>query len=156
MKYDDTDFIRDFAKRTSHNLKVIEALEKAGCITFEVTQLVNSMLGLLVFPQQKYMKKIPKIPITDLQNQGWPIPKIIGNYKQVKDLNQLIRYLRNSIAHSNIEFKHNHKQEIDNLILWNTAKKGVNWKVEISQSDFKTITNKLIDLLTQLKSNSNQ
>ena len=49
------DVIADFAKRTEANLQTIRRLAKEGGATpaFEVTQLVNSMLGLLVFPQQR-------------------------------------------------------------------------------------------------------
>ena len=39
--------IRDFAERTRKNLGIIEGLHAEGGEGYEVTQLVNSMLGLL-------------------------------------------------------------------------------------------------------------
>lgn len=61
MMYEEV--IHDFAQRTRKNLKVIESLQEAGLEVFEVTQLVNSCLGLLVFPQQNFVKKIPHTPL---------------------------------------------------------------------------------------------
>lgn len=74
------DIVRDFAMRTAKNLELIEKMRKEDpCAeVFEVTQLVNSMLGLLVFPQQKYFNKIEKIPLAALKAQGWPIPEMKG------------------------------------------------------------------------------
>jgi hypothetical protein len=68
--------IRDFAVRTRANLTRIydlAALEQgqdpASRTVFEVTQLINSMLGLLVFPKEAY-KGIPATPISDLEKGG--------------------------------------------------------------------------------------
>ena len=80
MMYEDV--IADFAKRTEANLQTIRRLAKEGGATpaFEVTQLVNSMLGLLVFPQQRYVDRIPETPITDLASSGWPIPEVVPGF----------------------------------------------------------------------------
>ncbi len=50
MMYEEV--IRDFAERTRAKLRAIEQLEAEGRDVYEVTQLVNSTLGHLVFPQQ--------------------------------------------------------------------------------------------------------
>ncbi len=42
--------IQDFARRTRKNLEAIDRLHAEGRQVYEVTQLVNSTLGLLVFP----------------------------------------------------------------------------------------------------------
>ena len=51
------DLLRDFASRTMDNLEVIEKETKQGT-AFEVTQLVNSFLGVFIFAQQS--KQMPK------------------------------------------------------------------------------------------------
>ena len=55
----------DFAKRTRKNLEFIRSAQVANpeLEVFEVTQLVNSLLGLLVFPQQKFMDQIEPKPL---------------------------------------------------------------------------------------------
>ena len=40
--------------------------------------MINSMLGLLVFPQQKYFNRIPERTLEELRNQGWPVPTMKG------------------------------------------------------------------------------
>ena len=52
--------IRDFAERTRKNLRAIEDLQAKGGEAYEVTQLVNSMLGLLVFPRERFSIKFPR------------------------------------------------------------------------------------------------
>lgn len=49
MMYED--IVRDFAERTRKNLKAIERLLADNQDVYETTQLVDSMLGLLVFPR---------------------------------------------------------------------------------------------------------
>jgi len=103
MMYEDV--IRDFAERTRLNLRAIERLETDGHDVYEVTQLVNSTLGLLVFPQQEFVVRIPETPLTELVRDGWPVPTVRRGADRVNNLNQLIRYLRNAIAHFNIQFR---------------------------------------------------
>jgi len=103
MMYEDV--IRDFAERTRLNLRAIERLETDGHDVYEVTQLVNSTLGLLVFPQQEFVDRIPETPLTELVRDGWPVPTVRRGADRVNNLNQLIRYLRNAIAHFNIQFR---------------------------------------------------
>ena len=59
-------FIADFADRTLANLEQIERMNRAGRFEFyspaktekwyEVTQLINSFLGLVVLPTEKFKK----------------------------------------------------------------------------------------------------
>lgn len=46
----------DFAERTKVNLEIIrdQLNTKPPSEVFEVTQLVNSMMGLLIFPKEEY------------------------------------------------------------------------------------------------------
>ncbi|MBA7698739.1 hypothetical protein ES703_107421 [subsurface metagenome] len=91
MMYEEV--IRDFAQRTQKNLQAIEYLlkkRKEGREVpevFETTQLVNSTLGLLVFPQQQFVNDIPATPINELKKMGWPVPKVCSGFPQVKNLN---------------------------------------------------------------------
>lgn len=116
--------VEDFASRTKKNLETLRQLQKQHpeIEIYDVTQLINSMLGLLVFPQQSYFKKIPKITLVELQTQGWPIPKVTPSSKQAKNLRDLMRYMRNSVAHCNIIFLTDDRNVIIGLRMWNTWK----------------------------------
>ena len=54
------DLVKDFAERTRINLALIQAEAKAGKDAYEVTQLMNSMLGLFLFPEQEFYDIIPE------------------------------------------------------------------------------------------------
>ena len=142
--------IVDFARRTRENLLFIEHAEEQGASVFEVTQLANSMLGLLIFPQQRYMNHIPETPLSDLVEQGWPEIKPTEGKLEKDNLKQLVRTLRNSLAHCNVEFIANHEGHISGLRLWNTPPrqpKVLTWKAELSLADLRTIAMKFIGLI---------
>src|SRR5688500_7040073 len=74
--------LHDFAERTRKNLIVIEGLAKTHLGerplegVFEVTQLVNSLLGLLVFPQQEWFDKLPDTKLSQMAKPVWKELKI--------------------------------------------------------------------------------
>jgi len=142
--------IRDFAERTRANLRAIEQRKAEGHEAYEVTQLVNSMLGLLVFPQQRYVDKIPHTSLEELEQQGWPIPSVREGFQQVENLNQLVRHLRNAIAHFNVDFIGDGKNEVKFLHVWNTNPRGLRtWEAELSVSDLQGIAERFIELLLE-------
>ncbi len=143
--------IEDFARRTRDNLRQLQALKSSGADVYEVTALVNSMLGLLVFPQQRYVDSIPETPIEELSRQGWPIPAVVGSFPQVSNLRQLVRHLRNAISHFNVEFFSDGAGQIAGLVVWNVdpRSKRTTWKARLSVSDLDAIAHRFIALILQ-------
>lgn len=141
--------VRDFAHRTRHNLDVIRARQAQGEEVYEVTQLINSMLGLLVLPKERYYQSIPTTSLEQLRADGWPAPVLDGEFKSAKHLRDLVRLLRNSVAHFNVEFVAPHG-EIDGVILSNKCNCGnVTWRASLSLHDLELITRKFVDLLLE-------
>jgi len=140
--------VRDFAKRTRHNLEVIRKRCPAqGDEVYEVTQLINSMLGLLVLPKERYYESIPTTPLEQLRADGWPAPVLDGEFKSPKHLRDLVRLLRNSVAHFNVEFVAP-TGEIKGVILSNKCNCGnVTWRASLSLDDLEQITSKFVDLI---------
>ena len=68
MNYEN--LIKDFANRTRKNLVAIRNLKSAGADVFDLTQLINSLLGLLVFPRERYVDRIPATPLNELAKRG--------------------------------------------------------------------------------------
>ena len=90
------DFVSDFAERTLVNLEKIEK-EKSDDAKYEVTQLVNSLLGLIVFPKER-----------NVADDKWG--KVLANYIKAPSISnisddQIIRHMRNAISHSHIFFE---------------------------------------------------
>lgn len=148
MEYDN--LVKDFAYRTRKNLDALRELhETEPDRVYEVTQLINSMLGLLIFPQQQYIDAIPEISLDELKQQGWPIPRVMGVYPQVSNLKQLVRYLRNAIAHFNLKFRGNGAGQIAGLCVWNEDPRTntITWMAELTVEDLEKITDKFTEQL---------
>lgn len=106
------DTLACFIERTKINLKTIKDISAndSAQAVFETTQLINSLLGLIVLPQQELFSTIPNTSFDELQKDGWPISflksstkKGANNGRYEDNLNNLLRYFRNGIAHFNIK-----------------------------------------------------
>lgn len=143
--------VRDFAQRTRHNLEFVrQAHRRDPTSVYEVTQLINSMLGLLVFPRERYVDSIPDKTLAELMADGWPIPKVVDGFSQVPNLNQLFRVLRNSISHCNIEFISDSRTlELKGLTVWNTHPRNGNttWKATLTLEQLEELTDRFLDML---------
>ncbi|MFZ4288268.1 HEPN family nuclease [Variovorax sp. HJSM1_2] len=141
--------VEDFANRTRSNLLALRRLQESGVEIFEVTALVNSMLGLLVFPQQSYVDALPEVPLDELEREGWPIPRLDGNYPQAKNLKQLVRYLRNAVAHFNMKFNAGSDGQIAGLTIWNTDPRShaVTWRASLTVEQLERIAMQFVALL---------
>lgn len=131
--------VEAFAIRTRVNLEHIDEMRRDGKDVYDVTQLINSCLGLLVFPQQRYKNGIRKLSLRECEAEGWPIPKVTGNFREVSDLSDLIRYLRNAISHFNIELLPNAQNNIAGLKVWNTNNGKKTWEAELSIEDLRKL-----------------
>ena len=139
--------VKDFAERTRINLLLVQAEAKAGRNAYEVTQLINSMLGLLVFPQQEFYNKIPETKLDDLKKDGWPIPRVNGDYPQVSNLKELARYLRNGVSHFTLRFTET-DGHVDGIVIWNETQNGTkNWEAELKIEELEGIADKFSKLL---------
>lgn len=142
------DVTQDFVARTRQNLDLIRRQRARGEDAFEVTQLINSLLGLLVFPQQAFFSSIPDKPLTQLEGEGWPVPPVIGDFPDVDTLGDLVRYLRNAIAHFNIEFRPDRQGHVHAVQLWNCDRNGKEtWRTELSLLELEALADKFCALL---------
>ena len=97
-------FIKDFAARTKSNLELIRAnVDRVDPQGYEVTELVNAFLGLLILldelPDDEFPNKsLTEIGVTHLLG----IPQ--NNADPIKDFSDYVHHLRNAFAHGNIQF----------------------------------------------------
>jgi hypothetical protein len=93
-------FERDFIVRTQTTIQqyecyVLKQVPKQE--QFEITLLINCLLGLLVLPNQRLYVNIPDIPIGQLKDWGLQEKHIIEG--KGLPMKQIIRHMRNSVAH---------------------------------------------------------
>ena len=150
MMYEDV--VADFAWRTQQNLRAIETAEQNGACVFETTQLINSMLGLLVFPREEFVDRIPKTPLSQLRSEGWPVPRVRPGFAQASDLAELVRYLRNAISHFNLKFQRDSQSRISGVRVWNTRCGEKTWEADLQLDELRGIAEHFTELLVK-KSN---
>jgi len=143
MNYE-SELVRDFASRTRQNLEYIEKQQQLGENVYEVTQLINSLLGLIVFPQQGTLERIPRTPLTDLESQGWPAIEITKGQSECQTLYDLVRYLRNGIAHFNLRFLANRNNQLIGIVIWNRRARDITWEARLTVPQLRRIADLFI------------
>lgn len=101
MEYE-PEFAQSFMRRT---LDIAESYSGA----YDATLLINCLLGLLIVPKETLLDKIPSTPFESLAEWGIRPESIKSHGKcdygqeHALNLRQLVRRLRNAVAHFHIE-----------------------------------------------------
>lgn len=90
-------FVKDFYART---LKVLAGYDGE----YDVAMLINSMVGLLVVPKERYFRSKQ---VDESYVDSELLKQIRAVFKPNSDipLTQILRHLRNSVTHGNMEIK---------------------------------------------------
>ena len=133
---------RIFAERTLANLN--------SHYPHAIVQLTNSLLGLVVFPWEKRFKeRLKGLRPHDLGESEWPhFKRLSGTWST---LDELLRHLRNALAHSRISFSSdssdpsevNVRFEDFQDFKWKENKKP-DWAVEINAANLKNFCRKFV------------
>lgn len=151
MEY--TDFIVDFAQRTLRNLDHVQAQANTGVDgVYPVTQLWNSLLGLVVLPRELDVRRIPETPMVQLWAEGWPrFPTTAGD--EPLTLRELVSHLRHAVAHFNVEFVSGSEREITSVTIWSQAtdkgrpvKGSRGWEGRITVEELNRLARYIADL----------
>lgn len=136
MEYD-PDFARSFMKRT-----LALATEYDGPL--DATLLVNCLLGLLIVPKEALIEKIPTTEFDSLLQWGIKPDSIkrLGRcdygHEHRPNLRQLVRRLRNAVAHFRIEPRHENEQ-----VSGYTFSDQNGFRAEVSLGEIKAFVTKL-------------
>ncbi len=131
----------DFMDRTIRNLRVADDIaQRDPHGFFEVTQLVNSVIGMLIFPAEEALASLPaavlNMPVANAH------PRVLHGDPEIFTLvGPALRKLRNSFAHFNIEFE-NHNNQIVGLYTWSYRYVGApepDWVAYISVEDLRAL-----------------
>lgn len=107
------EFVKDIARRTNENLRNYHG-------AYDVTQLINSAIGLLIIPHEKYYARIDNSFISShmlsdmrksIRQNTYP-----EETKEI-ELRDIVKHIRNGIAHSRIYFDSNNGNLCDIQIL---------------------------------------
>lgn len=121
-------FKRDFIIRTKENL--LKITEQNG---YEVTQLINSSVGMLIVPEQKFYNEIDNSFVNEATLNEI---NLCIDSKNKMSLKEIVRHLRNSISHSRIKFE-NDNGEISKIFFEDSNEKEITFLAEIEVDLYK-------------------
>ena len=146
------ELVRDLMQRTMENLRFVEewATEDGP---FEVTQLVNSFLGALAHPWEEFRGDLNRMSLAEAIAAGWPsIDNERPGDEEPETIGDLVRLMRNGIAHGNIEFLPGVRGEIQALRIWNISPRTRRrtWGALLSIETMRTFLHCFVDLAEEL------
>jgi len=144
-----------FARRTKRNLDFIQqASGDPKLQVFEVTQLVNSLLGLLLFPRSHTWGYLRSYKLDQLDPQDWPNltnQSTVHDKLLVDNLEQVLQEMRNAVAHNDLSFIPDRNNDIERIVFRNENSKGFDypyreWSLELTLPELRLLLNSLLSL----------
>jgi hypothetical protein len=146
-----TEPLLDIMRRSMANLAFIEAhAGPAG--PYEVTQLINTFLGALAHPFEAMRGDLIALSLSDATVQGWPpITQERPTDREPSSLVDLIRLMRNGLAHGNITLLADGKGRIQSLRIWNTDPRtgARTWSAVVALQDMRRFLDRFVELIEQ-------
>ena len=144
----------NFAQRTLQNLEIIEREVPIDSGFHPITQLINSLVGLVVFIHEKeFVSHFANLPLSELVGKGWPrvqIDKDDDEKRPTRALGDLVWHLRNAIAHGRISFSSDSRDlsEVRMAIEDYYPRAALPyWAASLTAEELRDLTLKMIDLL---------
>lgn len=129
----------EFISRTKKNLELV--LMHPELEFNEITQFMNSMVGLLIFPKEVFFNRIRSLSLDKFEENHWPKPEIIlwmgvgsddPSFKNQRiNLRQIIIAMRNSVSHASFNFEST-GQEIEKVTFIDKDRKNVTKRTKIT------------------------
>jgi hypothetical protein len=161
VDYIERNTVWGFNERVRRNFNVVNsAWENGSSDAHVVTQLILSLLGLIVFPcaevKERGDKSLQGYKLDSLAVEGWPKWKFeIGDSD---DLDDLVMHLRNAISHRRIIFKSDSRKLEAVDIQFRDRPNGRNavdnWGTTINAEELQRFVLRFADLL-KLKEQDN-
>ncbi|MFZ2878863.1 MAG: HEPN family nuclease [Phototrophicaceae bacterium] len=152
------------ARRTKHNLDFIYARKDSGDV-YEFTQLVNSMLSLVISMRAEYFSERSQVSWAGVETAVRrdmfeahvdidALTQIVGDeaseaspkLRQIQHFSELIDCLRNAFAHCCFELLEDTFHNINGVRVWNVrverdrmVVRARTWQAEISESQLRDI-----------------
>lgn len=140
-----------FALRTQRNLLFIENARKTHDELHPITQLANSMLGLVVLPLEKhFVDHIEQLQMDELVSQGWPQFEI--TLGECGTLGYLVKRLRNATAHGHMTFSsdsHLPEQVVIEVEDYKPKSTKPFWRARFTAAQLRTFCLKFVQLIDE-------
>ena len=134
------EYVVQFMRRTLKNLKAINDLHDQGKEVYEVTQLVNSSVGMLTYP-----KEILKANFSDSFVSSELLEKIrksvVSDYpkESVTSLQNIVRHFRNAVSHGRVTFPRQTEGELQEVCFCDEDEQGHHFSLKLSLKDYEEL-----------------
>ena len=141
--------VEGFIRRTRHNLEAVESKYEKQGEGHVVTQLANSLLGIVVYPwEHQGLDHLKSIEMSEIGLEGWPDQIMKLGKDKTATLGDLIHHLRNAVAHGRMTFSSDDR-ELGQVTLTfeDRPNKGAptNWRAQINAQQLRQFCNWLMD-----------
>ena len=149
--------VLEMMRRTMMNLAFVER-HSAKDGPFEVMQLVDSFLGALAHPWETLKADLPFTSLAEAAEAGWPVPEQQGGPGPPPgSLIELLRLLRNGIAHGNLSFLPDGRGQIQAIRIENYDRRGrLTWRGMISVQDMRALLHRFVVLVEEVDHEARQ
>ena len=97
--------VKGFIRRTRINLEIIESSYESNDEGHVVTQLANSLLGIVVYPwEHEGLGHLKSRKMSDIGLEGWPDQIMELGREKANTVEDFIHHLRNAVAHGRVKF----------------------------------------------------
>ena len=152
MSSDGRNTLSGIAGRVHKNLDFITAARNTGADVHVVTQLLLSLLGLIVFPVQALREQNPKglksELLADLETRGWP--RWTFSNGGSSNLRDLLFHVRNAVSHHRLNFSSDSRNIEDVEITFRDRSIKAtqdHWEAHIPAKDLQRFVELLSDFL---------
>lgn len=145
-----------FAQHTLENLQIIERDVAIDSGFHPITQLINSLVGLVVFiHEREFIRHVADLRLSELVGEGWPRVQIDEDdgKRPTKTLGDLVRHLRNATAHGLISFSSDSRDLTEVRIVIEDYYPRATlpyWSANLTAAELRELTLKMIDLLVNV------
>ena len=118
--------------------------------------MINSFLGALAHPWEQLKTDLDSFSMEEAIAQGWPkLSKERSSDREPVTLGDLIRLLRNGIAHGNIDFHPDGKGRIAALRIMNNNQQGLRtWGTIVTPADMRQFLQQFVALVEAIAKNA--
>jgi len=118
------------AERTLKNLEYVLEAHASHEGVHLVTQVVLSLLGIVVFPFERQTIATLDLDLAELEADGWPQWEYVGDSRPPRKLAELTRHLRHATAHGNIAFSSDSRFPQDVIVSFRNTPPHRKWTWE--------------------------
>jgi len=153
---DSRNSVRGFSERVRKNLAFLNFARNLEADVHIVTELMTSLLGLIVFPVEEIKATgyngFKTRALSTLEAEDWPHWKFVLGHSE--DLHDLLFHLRNAISHRRVTFSSESRvlQEVHITFADRRPRQDQDyWAASINAEELKTFVLKLAELLDRIE-----